>query len=406
MYDMRASILMVICYLFHRKQLGSMLKGLAGPNLTPDQEAHIQDLQDQIDEIWSRRGDYKIDDEAWRKMPIFMEEITDADIETNEAVQALSSIVYEGCPPEEIALNRKEQGNKALMMAQNPEQVNKDNMARAAYHCYTEGINAHGSDRTLNAQLYANRSLAHYLMKNYGHGLADGQKAVLMDREYPKGYFRAAKCAERLRKFDIGLSLLDKAKSLNLEGAPLKELLDLEGLLTNAKAEEAKKVKRESQKLRASAAETANIHRAITSYGVKIQDVAEVTSEQMEQYGYHKPYFDTDGNLHVSMLFVYDEYSLTDFMQDVNCDLSVVELVDELMPFPWDDRGRYRKLDDVIVVYKIDDGVKMPEYYEVDQSWSLLELFRSAKYQMPKFQPVLHVVAKDSEFLQRWGLRQ
>jgi tetratricopeptide (TPR) repeat protein len=385
-----------------------MLKGLSGKELTADEEAHIQDLQDEIDEIWSRRGDYKIDEDAWKKMPIFMEEITEEDVAQNEAVQALSSIVYDGCPAEEIALNRKEQGNKALQMALNPEQVNRDNMARAAYHCYTEGIQAHGNDRRLNAQLYANRSLAHFIIKNFGHGLADGQKAVLMDPEYAKGYFRAAKCAERLQKYDIALNLLSKAKQLvpPLEGDTLKEVNDLETLCLTRKDQMNAKIKRDSQKTRATAAETANIMRAITTHGIKIGDLPEVTSEQMQQYGRHKPYFDVEGILHVPILFIYDEYSQTDYMQDVGGDVSVVELIDELMPFPWDDRGRYAKLDDVVVVYKIDDGVKMPEYYEVDQAWPLLEVFRSETYQMPKLQPVLHVVAKDSEFLERWGLRK
>lgn len=385
-----------------------MLKGLVDPgSLSADQEAHIQELQDEIDQIWSKRGNYKIDDDAWKRMPIFMEEITDNDIASNEAVQALSSIVYDGCPPEEIALNRKEQGNKALQLAMNPDQVNKENMARAAFHCYSEGIAAHCSDRLLNAQLYANRSLAQFLMKNYGHGLSDGQKAILMDPEYPKGFFRAAKCAERLKKYDIALSLLEKSKQLvpPLEGAPLKEVLELELACKEGRDQLAAKTKRESQKTRAVAAETANIHRAITSHGIIIADTPEVTSEQLQQYGYHRPYFDVEGSLHVSLLFVYDEYSLTDFMQDVCCDVSVVELVDEMMPFPWDDKGRYAKLDDIVVVFKIDDGVQMPQYFEVDQSWSLLEVFRTKNYKMPKFQPVLHIVAKDSELLQRWGLR-
>ena len=146
--------------------------------------------------------------------------------------------------------------------------------------------------------------------------------------------------------------------------------------------------------------------RRITSHGIKMWPKCEVSSEQSAQLGGHKPYFDDDNLLHVPILFMYDEYQQTDYMQDVATDVPVIDLIDELMPFPWDDRGRYKKLDDIVVVYKFDDCVAMPQYFEMDAAWTLLENMRQPTYQMPALLPVLHVVCKTSELLVQWGLRK
>mmetsp|Transcript_68366 Transcript_68366/g.79604 ORF Transcript_68366/g.79604 Transcript_68366/m.79604 type:complete len:394 (+) Transcript_68366:41-1222(+) len=391
-----------------------MLKGLVGDQpLSEAQEAHIRDLQDEIDEIWNRRGDYKIDDDAWKTMPLFMENITEDDVEKNENCAALASIVYDGVPPEEIAENRKVQGNKAIAMALDPNQVNQENLARAAYHCYTEGLMAQCNNHALNAQLYANRSLAHFIMQNYGHGLQDGQRAVLMNPSYHKAYYRAAKCAEKIRKYDIAMNLLSKAKQVEPppEASQLSEIVALEALCAKGMAASQQKQKSENQKVRAVAAEASNVLRAITSKGIKVNRTKpEVTSEQMAQYTRGQssslPYFDVEGVLHTPLLFLYDEYQQSDYMQDVAVDTLMSDLIEEMLPFPWDDRGRYRTLDDVVVVYKIDDGVKMPKYYHVkDIACLLLEVLRSETYEMPGLMPVFHVISRQSEhLLKEWDI--
>ncbi|ESL11055.1 hypothetical protein TRSC58_01204 [Trypanosoma rangeli SC58] len=376
--------------------------------LTAEQHNHIRDLQDEIDEIWSRRGDYKIDDEAWKKMPLFMETITDKDLKMNADCAALASIAYDEVPPEDIAESRKQHGNKAIQLALNPEQVNKENLARAAVHCYTEGLNAKCNDPILNSQLYANRSLAQYIIQNFGHGLEDAQRAIILNPEYSKAYYRAARCAERVKKYDLAIDLLSKGRCTNPppEGFALEEFAELERVCHEANERAQKKEKKDNIRTRVKAAETCGIMRALTSHGIRLSSTPEVSSEQMGVYGHHQPFFDSDGLLHVPVLFMYDEYRQTDFMQDVTCNISTEELLDELMPFPWDDRGRYRHMDDIVVVFKIDDGVKMAEYYEVDLSWPLLELFRSESYKMPLLLPVLHIVCKSSELLQEWNPRK
>ncbi|GET91809.1 hypothetical protein, conserved [Leishmania tarentolae] len=382
-----------------------MLRGLVNADaLTAEQEEHIDQLQSEIDEIWNRRGNYQIDPDAWETMPFFMENITEKDIEKNANCAALASIVYDEVPPDEIAENRKEHGNRALNMALNPHQERRENLARAACYSYTEALQAKGKNTQLSSTIYANRSLAQFIIGNYGHALADAQRSIILDPQYRKAYYRAAKCAFALKKYDLGLQLLEKGRRVTdppMSAAVEAEFSELEKKCCQGKEQQMSEEVKQRRTARSKAAKVSNVARAITSSGIKILPRAEVTSEQMGIYGNPKPYFDTDGMLHVPLLFMYDEYQQTDIMHDVACDVCAAELLDELMPFPWDDRGRYKKLDDIVVFFKIDDGANEVQYYEIDQSWTLLEVFREETYEMPQLMPVLHVVCKSSELVDR-----
>ena len=63
--------------------------------LTPEQREKIAALQSEIDEIWSKKGNYKIDDEAWKTMPAFMTEVTEKDVNENPACAALANLAYD-----------------------------------------------------------------------------------------------------------------------------------------------------------------------------------------------------------------------------------------------------------------------------------------------------------------------
>ncbi|CCW66174.1 unnamed protein product [Phytomonas sp. Hart1] len=216
-----------------------MLRGLVdSTKLTGEQQKHIDTLQDEIDEIWNRRGDYKIDPEAWEEMPIFMETITNEDVEKNANCAALSSIVYDEIPPDEVAENRKEHGNCMLNLALNPSQDRRENLARAACNSYTEALQAKGKDMHLTAIIYSNRSLAQFIIGNYGHGLEDAQRAIILSPDYHKAYYRAARCAERLGKYDLALSMLSRGKQVKppLDAKGLKEFEELEEVCNEAQS--------------------------------------------------------------------------------------------------------------------------------------------------------------------------
>lgn len=397
---------------------------VAGANreLTPEEQARVDKAMAEIEEIWSdkNRGSYKItDDEAWKRMPLFMERVTEDDVLNNPDCAALSDIIYKELPPTETAENMKEQGNKALQLALNPDklkamlqekhdlkQYNIENILRNAVHCYTEGIKAQSDNRKLNSQLYSNRSMAHFLLQNYGHGLQDAQRAIILDPDYTKAYYRGAKCAEKIRKYEISRSLIEKGLRTNPTELAEGEFSQLLSLIQLGEKAAAEKLKKEKMKARVDAADSNALVRTLQSRGVRISNFHEVSSEQWAQVGQKKPFFDETDVLHVPILFMYDEYNTTDFLQAVPCDASLAEILTEegLMPFPWDDKGRYKRFEDMAAVFKIDDHVAMPLYYVADWHWTLFEVLRRKEYQMPGLIVCFHIVPKESDLMRQWGL--
>lgn len=375
-------------------------------NLTPEQQGRITELQNEIEAIWSKKGDYKVDDEAWRTMPLFMEKISEEDVERNEILAALQHLKYEEADPREKAEQAKEQGNKMLIMSLNPDQVNAKNFARSATRFYAEGLAVKCADRKLNAQMYGNRSMAQYLLENYGHGLEDAQKAILLDRDYTKAYYRGAKCAERIRKFALARELVDFGRR-TVPPPSEQAVKEFDALIEAIKQGEeilANKEKKDRIKTRSAAADSSAIVRKMQTVGVQVGTKAEMSSEQWAQLRQNKPYFDDTGVLHVPLLLLYDEYSQTDFAQDVATDVAIGDIVEDMLPPPWDDKGRYQLVEGLVIFYKIDDGVAMPKYFRVDPDWQLFEVLRTATYVMPGLVPTFHIVPRDSPILAEIGL--
>ena len=379
--------------------------------LTPEQEAKIKELQEEIEEMWSdkNKGNYQVDDDAWETMPVFMNEITESDVKKNEQVAALSSLAYDGKTPEEIAKERKEHGNKMIAFATDPAQENKRNFAFSAIRSYTEAIEVKCDNATLNAQLWSNRSMANFLLGNYGHALTDAMTAVKCDAKYAKAYFRAAKAAHNIKKWEIGKSFCKKG--IALEGIIDTQKMELQTLLETIVADERKdsdKARADNRKSRVAAVVETNLARKITSTcGIIVSDLFEIPQEQLAQAQIPKPAFDASGHLHIPLLLLYDEFDQSDILQDVDSyECTVADVVHNILPVPWDTRGRYKEVVDVLVAFKIDDGKSMPKYYEACLNETFIEVMKRPEYSMPGLLPTFHIAPRNSDIvLKEWKLQ-
>ena len=52
-----------------------------------------------------------------------------------------------------------------------------------------------------NAVYYANRSISHLRLENYGYALADASRAIETDKTYLKAYYRCFETPEKPGKF-------------------------------------------------------------------------------------------------------------------------------------------------------------------------------------------------------------
>jgi tetratricopeptide (TPR) repeat protein len=131
---------------------------------------------------------------AFDSTPLFMNSINPDDLEDNEALQALQSLIYSD-DPVETAFNFKSQGNE--WFAQQPETART---LKEALIYYNRGIATKCADVDLNATLYVNRAAVHLKLENYGSALRDCKSALLINSKLEKAWFRAARACLKTDK--------------------------------------------------------------------------------------------------------------------------------------------------------------------------------------------------------------
>jgi tetratricopeptide (TPR) repeat protein len=101
--------------------------------------------------------------------PLFMDHIPD-DLSNYPELEALQQLAYEG-PPEEVALNFKNQGNEQFKLG-TPKCFHE------AIKYYSQGLEEEFPDCELKATLYNNRAQAQFMLKNFGYAIADSESAL------------------------------------------------------------------------------------------------------------------------------------------------------------------------------------------------------------------------------------
>lgn len=108
--------------------------------------------------------------------------------------------------PEEL----KEQGN-ALFKAKKYKE---------ALECYGEAVEVElvrefAGGRAFASQLYCNRSLCQLKLGDHDAALVDAGRAVQMDRNNPKAFFRKGKAFYELGRYEDAFDCLDRAQQLS-----------------------------------------------------------------------------------------------------------------------------------------------------------------------------------------------
>ena len=173
--------------------------------------------------------------------------------------------------------------------------------------------------------------------ENYGRAFDDAVEAFRRDPKNIKSYYRGAKAAMYLEKYEE--ACLFCAKGLEQEQGN-KELTTL--MLVANKKDKDKKAKEEEEKLREQWADC--IVRAIGDRGLRIGSGHWRVEEA-------PPFLDEDSALHWPVNFVFGEVMSVDLVQDFNENQTFGDHLDQLLsqPLEWDMHCRYRR--DTVEVY-------------------------------------------------------
>jgi len=342
-----------------------------------------------------------MDDDAWKSMPCFMDEITEKDVSENPAAAALSHLLHEDTPPCERVDRLKMSGNNNLSMGL---KTGNAHLFTSAIEFYTQGLDVKCDDRRLNMQLFSNRAQAHLYRQNYGMALADAQRAILLDPSHVKSYFRGATAGLALNDMNRASTLVKRGLELPGESGNV-ELLTLSAEINRrveaAKVKYNKELRAQQEKLKMEMI----TRRVMKECGIQ-SGPPEIVSEQWSLYcqdAFIKLREGVTAERRFPLLFLYDEYDQTDFVQSADWKSTFLEQLSQMFPPmasapPWDDKGRY-EVSKLAVFYRV---VASGKYVRVSPAATIKQVLQSDTYILPGMLPTFHIVPTDSSYVSQF----
>ncbi|KAI7844146.1 hypothetical protein COHA_002281 [Chlorella ohadii] len=342
------------------------------------------------------------------------------DVGDNPDAAAIQAILDE-TSPEEAAEGFKarglNQGNSALKTGL---QAKKKFYLRQAIEQYDKGLEVGCGDAALNSVLCSNRAHVQLLLGNFRNAYQDGLAALRHNEQNIKAYYRAAKGALGLRKYDRCVELCEAG--LNLEPGN-RELADMRRRAAVEKDAQAQRDAAEAARqarLRSPARQLAEL---VTERGYRV-------GRPQFTIGDRRPAIDEEGLVTWPALFFYPEASMQHDAVDQFCEEDTFRDHLDLMfgpeapPLDWDSQREYSR--DRIEVYYLSHAAtplsldqlteaffgSWPEVQEegprrygpnaagwvrVDERWTLREALSRPDHVVPGV-PAFFVLAKGTQF--------
>ncbi|KAI9004229.1 hypothetical protein BC832DRAFT_532006 [Gaertneriomyces semiglobifer] len=306
--------------------------------------------------------------EEMMKTPLFMKTMpTEKDLEENDTLSALNSLIYDGTP-DEIAENFKKHGNEAFQSG--PRNY------RHAIHYYTKALSQDPSVQ-LQATILVNRAAVNLNLGNYRKVLNDCSQVFELDAEkgiQVKAYYRAAKALLALDKVEEaadccvrGLQVDGKNEALsNLKGKVEERTRVLQQ--AEMKRREREERKRKDEEL----LQKAILDRGITMITSKapknstsedsdddaVHDNSLALGIDTAHQGSHQPTYDSESQtLSFPVIFVYPQNAQSDLISSFNEEHTFADHLDVMFeqPPPWDTKSEY-KLENLEIYAEVQKG--------------------------------------------------
>uniref|UniRef100_A0A5K3FHE0 TPR_REGION domain-containing protein n=1 Tax=Mesocestoides corti TaxID=53468 RepID=A0A5K3FHE0_MESCO len=314
------------------------------------------------------------------------------EMEGNPAYEALRTLKYESEDPNANAESFKEEGNYYV----------KEKDYEKAVSAYTGGILAKPTDKKLLAILYTNRGIANGLRKNHGSCVKDCKWAIKQDPSHLKAYIQAAKSLLILKKPTEATEMCEAGLKVAPTNEVLAELKAKAFALAETKAaEESKNV----SAVKESQAKLSTVFQQLAARGIRVD--FDLPPVGLPDHAGVEISFDHMNLIHWPVLFMYPEFSQTDFVQDAAEYLTIRECLKHVLnpndPPPWDKDKAYTTSEDEIEVY-FEDTKVAKQMVEVPISRTITELTRCPGFSVRRdLVIVLFVVSKLSKnFHKKW----
>ncbi|KAL1944214.1 hypothetical protein VTO73DRAFT_3399 [Trametes versicolor] len=300
---------------------------------------------------------------AFDAVPLFMKNLPE-DPADDVALAALQSLAHEGTP-DEIAQNFKEQGNEYY----------KGKRYREALGFYTQGVDAHPTDKAVLEALLCNRAACNLELQNYGAVLRDCSKAIGINPKASKAYYRSALALIALERYDDALDCCDHCLQFDKDNKTVQAAREKAAKLKEAKD---RKERERQERIQQEKLKQERLRAAYRERNLIVVPVPDTVAQNP-----YEPHFDpedpTAGTLIIPVLFLYPQYATSDlishFQEDTPFSAHLSAMFPPNAPRPdWDAKGEY--VDGSLVVYGF---TRRQRLLKIGKKMTLRDVCKAAK---------------------------
>lgn len=236
--------------------------------------------------------------------------------------------------PEDLAEKYKEDGNYWLKLKK----------YRISIMNYTEGIQQKHENQELIANLYNNRSAAHFFLQNYRSATADARLALQHKRDYAKVKLRILKCLMALKKYDQACKEVEEFLA---EDSTNKDLIDFQKQAITKKTEKLRDERKVQMSEKKKRQDFQTLVQVLIQRKVKFEEVLngnlsllltpEILQPKVDPLERHPVSLDKHGTVFYPAIFCYPEFQLTDIQQQLSELMTVHECLEDM--FASDEAG-------------------------------------------------------------------
>ena len=343
--------------------------------------------------------------EELQSYPLFMTEMPEHP-EENEKLQALQALKYEG-DADVVAMEFYERAKKCFDDYLKKKQFKDLREAMYTICNAIDHVNGDTKADHVKFELFYLRSKMQVLVKNWGYAVNDLKDAIKYipyiktpNLDIDDAYLKLIYSYMQLEQFEKAKSVLSQRVNEIKDKPDIKKKYDKyaedisrteQKILDDlSKMETFKNLKGEKQLV---------LYNALTSRGIRLKKQIHNIPAGVES----EIYIDEDNKCHFPILIIYEEFNMTDYIQDF-CEDSLIgdllEMIFEGGKLPWDSEGKYAK-SNAICYYQcsnFDEVTKYENvlYYQLRNDETLMDALLNKKLHMNGF-PIVSIVSPMSQ---------
>ncbi|KAK6512671.1 hypothetical protein TWF506_008846 [Arthrobotrys conoides] len=330
------------------------------------------------------------------QLPLFMSSLDDVPEGTNDAIEALKALAYEG-EPHEIAENFRQQGNESY----------RSKYWRDAIEFYTKALAIRCSIDEINGACYSNRAACNLELRNYRKTNLDCAEALRLNPRNVKALYRSAQACLALDKIPEAEDCVRRGFAIDKNNSSFEAIYQK---ISSRKEALARLQQASQERERSSKAKEVALKRALEARHViqrvtstRHLDLPEDATVQLQDP------LDPESNLCFPVVILYPLHLQSDFIKSLSENETIhSQLQDILSPTnlpEWDKEGEYVYPGvDVLVEKKRYDTHGKPSLSKIRPKTSLKKVIAEGKLEL--IDGILTVLVvpnlRLAEFVESW----